>query len=57
MTKNLNTTIDKIALYEFNTHYDQLGDNEKQKKKDKKTSGKNKNVEKEKEISCGTCLC
>jgi hypothetical protein len=29
MTHNLNTTIDKIALYEFNTHYDQLGDNEK----------------------------
>ena len=30
MTHNLNTTIDKIALSEFNTHYDQLGNNEKQ---------------------------
>jgi hypothetical protein len=29
MTHNLNTTIDKIALYEFAIHYDQLGDNEK----------------------------
>ena len=29
MTKNLNTTIDKIALSEFDTHYYQLGDNEK----------------------------
>ena len=26
---NLNTTIDKIALSEFDTHYYQLGDNEK----------------------------
>ena len=30
MTHNLNTTIDKIALSEFHTHYNQLGDNEKQ---------------------------
>jgi len=30
MTKNLNTTIDKIALSEFAIHYYQLGDNEKQ---------------------------
>ena len=30
MTHNLNTTIDKIALSEFDTHYYQLGDNEKQ---------------------------
>ena len=30
MTHNLNTTIDKIALSEFNTHYAQLGNNEKQ---------------------------
>ena len=29
MTHNLNTTIDKIALSEFDTHYDQLGNNEK----------------------------
>jgi hypothetical protein len=29
MTKNLNTTIDKIALSEFAMHYYQLGDNEK----------------------------
>jgi hypothetical protein len=29
MTHNLNTTIDKIALSEFDTHYDQLSDNEK----------------------------
>jgi len=29
MTHNLNTTIDKIALYEFNAHYDQLSDNKK----------------------------
>ena len=29
MTKNLNTTIDKIALSEFAIHYYQLGDNEK----------------------------
>ena len=28
--KNSNTTIDKIALSEFDTHYDYLGDNEKQ---------------------------
>ncbi len=27
---NLNTTIDKIAMSEFNMHYYQLGDNEKQ---------------------------
>ena len=27
---NLNTTIDKIALSEFDMHYYQLGDNEKQ---------------------------
>ena len=30
MTKNSNTTIDKIALSEFDMHYEQLGDNEKQ---------------------------
>tara|TARA_R100001463_G_scaffold38728_1_gene83093 strand:- start:372 stop:593 length:222 start_codon:yes stop_codon:yes gene_type:complete len=30
MTKNSNTTIDKIALSEFDMHYSQLGDNEKQ---------------------------
>jgi len=27
---NLNTTIDKIAMSEFDMHYYQLGDNEKQ---------------------------
>ncbi len=27
---NLNTTIDKVAMSEFDTHYYQLGDNEKQ---------------------------
>jgi hypothetical protein len=27
---NLNTTIDKVAMSEFNMHYYQLGDNEKQ---------------------------
>ena len=27
---NLNTTIDKIAMSEFDMHYHQLGDNEKQ---------------------------
>ena len=30
MIKNKNTTIDKIALSEFNTHYDNLDTNEKQ---------------------------
>ena len=30
MTHNLNTTIDKIALAEFDMHYEQLGENEKQ---------------------------
>ena len=30
MVKNINTTIDKIALSEFDTHYEYLGDNEKQ---------------------------
>ncbi len=30
MTKNLNTTIDKIALEEFNMHYEQLGQSEKE---------------------------
>tara|TARA_R100000742_G_C4230366_1_gene52080 strand:+ start:42 stop:266 length:225 start_codon:yes stop_codon:yes gene_type:complete len=30
MIKNQNTTIDKIALSEFDMHYEQLGDNEKQ---------------------------
>ena len=30
MIKNKNTTIDKIALSEFDTHYDLLGKNEKQ---------------------------
>ena len=30
MTHNLNTTIDKVAMSEFNMHYYQLGDNEKQ---------------------------
>ena len=30
MTKNSNTTIDKIAMSEFDMHYEQLGDNEKQ---------------------------
>ena len=29
MTHNLNTTIDKIALSEFDMHYNQLSDNEK----------------------------
>ena len=27
---NLNTTIDKVAMSEFDMHYHQLGDNEKQ---------------------------
>ena len=30
MVKNINTTIDKIALSEFDTHYEYLGKNEKQ---------------------------
>ena len=30
MVKNINTTIDKIALSEFDTHYEHLGKNEKQ---------------------------
>jgi hypothetical protein len=30
MTHNLNTTIDKVAMSEFNMHYYQLSDNEKQ---------------------------
>ena len=30
MVKNINTTIDKIALSEFDTHYEYLGENEKQ---------------------------
>jgi len=30
MIKNKHTTIDKIALSEFDMHYEQLGDNEKQ---------------------------
>jgi hypothetical protein len=30
MLKNKNTTIDKIALAEFDTHYDNLSDNLKQ---------------------------
>ena len=30
MSHNLNTTIDKIAMSEFDMHYYQLGDNEKQ---------------------------
>ena len=30
MTKNINTTIDKIALSEFAIHYYQLSENEKQ---------------------------
>jgi len=30
MIKNKNTTIDKIALLEFDTHYDNLDTNEKQ---------------------------
>jgi len=30
MSHNLNTTIDKIALSKFNTHYYQLNENEKQ---------------------------
>ena len=30
MNNNLNTTIDKIALSEFDMHYEQLGENEKQ---------------------------
>jgi len=30
MSHNLNTTIDKIALSEFDMHYYQLGENEKQ---------------------------
>ena len=30
MTHNLNTTIDKIALQEFDMNYNQLGENEKQ---------------------------
>ena len=30
MIKNQNTTIDKIALSEFDMHYEQLSDNEKQ---------------------------
>ena len=34
MVKNINTTIDKIALSEFNTHYEYLGDNEKQSSHD-----------------------
>jgi len=29
MTHNLNTTIDKVAMSEFDMHYYQLGDNEK----------------------------
>ena len=30
MIKNKHTTIDKIALSEFDMHYEQLGDDEKQ---------------------------
>jgi hypothetical protein len=30
MVKNINTTIDKIALSEFDTHYEYLGKNEKE---------------------------
>ena len=30
MVKNINTTIDEIALSEFDTHYEYLGENEKQ---------------------------
>ena len=30
MSNNLNTTIDKVAMSEFDMHYYQLGDNEKQ---------------------------
>ena len=30
MTHNLNTTIDKIALEEFDMHYEQLGQSEKE---------------------------
>ena len=29
MSNNLNTTIDKVAMSEFDMHYYQLGDNEK----------------------------
>ena len=27
---NINTTVDKVAIYEFDMHYEQLGNNEKQ---------------------------
>ena len=30
MTHNLNTTIDKVAMSEFDMHYNQLDENEKQ---------------------------
>ena len=30
MTKNINTTIDEIALSEFGIHYEYLGENEKE---------------------------
>ncbi len=41
MTHNLNTTIDKVAMSEFNMHYYQLGNNEKQWCNDEMINNKN----------------